>query len=400
MSRQENQSSATAHSGKSHELSPQHPRRRILFVTRTYEYGGAEKHLIQLIHSLLSPDLQISLLCLGADPYTERLESHLGVEVKKSEGEPASLFDWIRLLRSEEPEVAVFIYGWNSCFHWRAPFALWLTRIKRRFAIEHLFLTKEGTKGLLARTILRIMGPLNQTLSAAVFHKIICVSDNLRETLVKVNGFPARKMVTIRNGVALSEFAPNQNGGLGIRAKFGIGPDEFLLVCAARLSAQKGIDILVDAISLVLRNGVACKCIIVGDGPLREQLVRQVSELGLSDMIFFEGFQADVRPYLYAGSALVLTSHSEGLPLAILEALATGLPCIVTAVGGNREAVTHEVNGLVVPPDSVEAVSEAVSYLATHPQERARMSRMARAGACERFNIETSMAEIKQVVLG
>jgi len=149
----------------------------------------------------------------------------------------------------------------------------------------------------------------------------------------------------------------------------------------------------------VLREQVPCKCIIVGDGPLKQRLVEQASTAGLSAHVMFEGFHEDVRPYLQAGSAFILTSHREGLSLSILEAMACGLPAVVTNVGGNAEAVTDQVNGLVVSPGSVDSVADAISYLANHPEERARMSREARARACEYFDIEKAMAEIRQVIL-
>ena len=139
--------------------------------------------------------------------------------------------------------------------------------------------------------------------------------------------------------------------------------------------------------------------VILGDGPLRDQLLDQARELGLPGHVLFEGFQRDVRPYLRASSAFILTSNSEGLPLSILEAMACGLPCIVTDVGGNREAVIDQVNGLVVPPASAGAVANAISYLATHPQERAQMAKTARATVCELFNTDNRMAEIQRVIL-
>ena len=170
-------------------------------------------------------------------------------------------------------------------------------------------------------------------------------------------------------------------------------------MCTARLSEQKGIDILLQAMARALHNGVRCKCIIVGDGPLRDQLMEQAREMGLCGYVFFEGFQKDVRPYLQAGSAFILTSHREGLPLSILEAMACGLPCLVTEVGGNAEAVIDQIHGLVVPPGSVDAVADAISHLATHPDERARMSRAARSRVCEAFDIDVRMAEIKRLIL-
>jgi glycosyltransferase involved in cell wall biosynthesis len=137
----------------------------------------------------------------------------------------------------------------------------------------------------------------------------------------------------------------------------------------------------------------------VGDGPRKNQLLEQASSLGLAENVFFEGFHEDVRPYLQAGSAFILTSDTEGLPLSILEAMACGLPSIVTDVGGNAELITHRVHGLIVPRESVDEIADAISYLATHPEERAQMARMAREKACDAFDIEKAIAEIRQVIL-
>jgi glycosyltransferase involved in cell wall biosynthesis len=106
-----------------------------------------------------------------------------------------------------------------------------------------------------------------------------------------------------------------------------------------------------------------------------------------------------VKPYLCAGDVFTLTSYREGLPFAVLEAMACGLPCVVTNVGGNAEAVIQNSNGLVVNAGSVDEVVEAISFLMSHPEERAQMSRVARVRACEEFDIETRMAEIKRVIL-
>ena len=170
-------------------------------------------------------------------------------------------------------------------------------------------------------------------------------------------------------------------------------------MCVARLSEQKRIDILLQAIARVLHDGGSCKCVIVGDGPLREKLLEKASALGLSDSVTFAGFREDVGPYLKAGSAFVLTSDREGFPLSILEAMACGLPCIVTKVGGNSELVINRVNGLIVSPGSINEVADAISYLATHPQERAQMSGMAQSRVRQEFDIENQMAQLRRAIL-
>jgi len=187
--------------------------------------------------------------------------------------------------------------------------------------------------------------------SAYFCRKIICVSSAVREALVRDYRFPAGKTITIYNGVSVSKFVPSESGRAVVRARLGVSSDEFLLVCTARLSEVKSVDILLQAMARLLRDGVRCECIIVGDGPLREHLSDQALTLGLSGHLFFERFHEDVRPYLQAATAFVLTSRAEGLPLSVLEAMACGLPCVVTDVGGNAEAITHQVDGLVVPAD-------------------------------------------------
>jgi glycosyltransferase involved in cell wall biosynthesis len=132
---------------------------------------------------------------------------------------------------------------------------------------------------------------------------------------------------------------------------------------------------------------------------MRDELITQAQALGLSSVVRFEGFQSDVRPYLQSASAFILTSYMEGLPLSVLEAMACGLPCIVTDVGGNAEAVADDVVGFVIPPGSVDEAARAIVFLATHPMERATMSRMARQRVCRSFDIETRMQELIRTIL-
>jgi glycosyltransferase involved in cell wall biosynthesis len=409
-----------------------HARKKILFVTNTREYGGAERHLLELIRRLRGPEVQISILCLESDFFTERLESNLEAEIINCQKTPACLRDWVDLFRDLQSDVVVFVYNWFWTLPWMAAVGAWRAGIPRRLSIQHLLTPRTPLpEDLVAqvnawksfrRRLARLRGresrgrpswmrelplcvvaslstPLELKLSAYLCDKTICVSRALRESLVKEFGFPQWKVKTIYNGVSISQFIPPQGHKSPVRERLGIGQDEFVLVCVARLGEQKGIDILLQTIAQVIRSGVVCKCVIVGDGPLKNELLDLARELGLTGHVFFEGFREDVRPYLQAGSAFILTSHMEGLPLSILEAMACGLPSIVTDVGGNAEIITHGIHGLIVPRGSVDAGAEAITYLATHPQERGKMAQMARTRVCEAFDIEKSMAEIRRLIL-
>jgi glycosyltransferase involved in cell wall biosynthesis len=392
--------------GGRRELSSR-ARRKILFVTQTVEYGGLERHLLDMIRKFREVGDQAAILNLGPDLYTERLVGdEIGQVIVMSKSEHLSFSDWFHIFRRVRPDVVVFSCGWVWAFQWYAPLAAWLAGVRRRFSIQHLFpppvSRAEGKsvtdvlRRLIGRRTRRLMG---LRVSAFFCHKIICVSNSVRGALVNVYRFPASKTITIYNGVSVTKFVPPESDRDAVRPRLGIGTDEFLLVCAARLSDVKRVDILLTAMAQVLREGVQCKCVIVGDGPLRDQLSTQALSLGLAGSVFFEGFREDVRPYYQTADVFVLTSRLEGLPLSILQAMACGLPCIVTDVGGNAEAIQHHVHGLVVPPESANAVASAISYLATHPNERARMSKMARTTACQVFNIDNRIAEIASAIL-
>jgi glycosyltransferase involved in cell wall biosynthesis len=381
-------------------------RKKILFVIHSAQYGGLEKHVLYLVRRLLGSGAEISIFNQGPDFFTSHLEGteHAEVHVASNDAD-MSFWDWFRLFRSAKPDITVLSFGWIGSFPF-VSIAAWLAGVRRRIAIQQ-FLSPpppqvEGNS--LANRLRRRVGGRERRLAGYrvaswFFHRTICVSNAVRDSLVRDYGFSAKNMTTIYNCVSVSQFQPSASARAALRAKLHIGPDEFLLICSARLSEVKRVDILIDAIARLTREGIRYKCVIVGDGPLKDQLMAQTQELGLSGQVFFEGFQQDVRPYLQAGSAFVLASRAEGLPLAIVEAMACGLPCIVTDVGGNAEAVAHKISGLVVPSGSVEGIAAAISFLVANPQECAQMSRMARARACEIFDIEKSMAATERVIL-
>jgi glycosyltransferase involved in cell wall biosynthesis len=385
------------------------PDKKILFVVpKTTEFGGLERNLLDLLGRLEEPRLHPLIVCFDQDTISRHMDGgRQAPVVVKAAREAESLGGWLRMIQEARPDILVFIYTGIEVFPWQAHVAAWLAGVPRRFSMHRLVAhpPPPPVRGWSPRAILRrSIGSRARTLvrvgiSGHISSKTICVCDAVREVLVNAYRFPARKTITVLNGVSTSTFAPSKMGGRAVRARLGVAPEDFLLVCAARLTEAKGVEVLVQAVSRVVRQGISCRCIILGEGPLQEKLRQQVNSLGLSDYVSFDGFQRDVRPYLQAGSAFVLTSYVEGLPFSVLEAMACGLPCIVTDVGGNPEAVKDQVAGLVVPPASVEAAADAILYLATHPEERARMGAKARETACLSFDIDNRIKELKRVML-
>ena len=179
--------------------------------------------------------------------------------------DPSSFWRWFRLFRRVQPDVVVSSCGWYRAFR-LAPVAAWLAGVRKRFTIQHLAPPSPSwaKPGSLKSTLRRFVGgnPRRATavrLSAYFCQKTICVSNAVRDSLVRDYLFPADRAVTIYNGISISKFIPSENNKADVRTELSIRPDEFLLVCAARLNEVKRIDILLQALAQLSRDGIRCK---------------------------------------------------------------------------------------------------------------------------------------------
>jgi glycosyltransferase involved in cell wall biosynthesis len=188
---------------------------------------------------------------------------------------------------------------------------------------------------------------------------LVTVSAELREKTLALET-PVRDIRVIPNGVDLEQFAP-QDAGLS-RSELGLPQDKRIIVYASRLAAAKGLSDLLVAFQMVLECRSDCLLILVGDGPYRQPLVRQVTELGLEDHVLLVGRKpyAEVAKWMNAGDVIVHPSLHEGSPLPIYEALACGKPVVASRVGGIPEIITSDAYGLLVPPSNPEALANAL----------------------------------------
>jgi glycosyltransferase involved in cell wall biosynthesis len=205
-----------------------------------------------------------------------------------------------------------------------------------------------------------------------------------------------RRIDVIPTGIDLARFEPRPRDR-DFRTVQGVGDTEPLLVCVGRLDRYKGHDHLVEAFAALIRERPRARLLLVGDGRFREALTVQVRSAGLSDRVRFTGALGDVRPALAAADVFVQASDEEGLPGAVLEAMAMGLPVVATDVGGTREAVDDGVTGLLVPPRDASALATAVRRLLDDPELGARFGSFARKRAAEAFSSERELALTEDV---
>lgn len=382
---------------------------RVLFVTKTWSRGGTEKHLVDLMARLEVSCVECIVLCMESDLYSEFVKDQQNVTVRKFDGKPpVSVLPYWLLFRRYRPDTILFVNGWLGLFPWYAYLAARLCGAKRVLALEQLLadspekVVGSGLWNALRRSIghfARVKWRIK--LAELLTHKTIAVSDAVRDKLMQEYDYSSARTVTIRNGVDLQRYSRSRSPGVPSKKnELGLADSDPIVLCISNLNAQKRIDVLLDAFCIVSKSHPRAKCVILGTGPLEPVLRTKTLELNLADKVMFKGYVSDVRSYLEMADLFVMSSDKEGLPLSLGEAMAYGVPCVATDVGGNKEIVSHGQTGLLVKSGSPAPLAEAIVYLLAHPEERIRMGINACRRVHEHFNIEDSMSRLKRVLLG
>jgi glycosyltransferase involved in cell wall biosynthesis len=219
-------------------------------------------------------------------------------------------------------------------------------------------------------------------------NKVLTVSAPFRDQLVAF-GVGRGRIEIIHNAIAAGWGAGARHAeeAAGLRASMGIADSRKVVLIVGRLSREKDHLTLVEAISR-LRSTVAAQLVIVGDGPERGRIEERVRQLGLGEYVTFTGQQSSAEPWYGIADVAVLSSLSEGSPNALLEAMATDVPVVATAVGGVPEIVTHEESALLINPGDAESMSAALARLLTEPELAERLKKRGHELILERHEPE------------
>jgi glycosyltransferase involved in cell wall biosynthesis/peptidoglycan/xylan/chitin deacetylase (PgdA/CDA1 family) len=229
-------------------------------------------------------------------------------------------------------------------------------------------------------------------LAIPAFHSIVSVSETVRDVITGITR-RSRELVTIPNGIDETRFTPNEHPHSDQERT----TRDLIIGTVARLSPEKGIDRLVDAFASLARDGARCCLVIVGTGPEERRLVEQVNRLGIAKRVSFYGYCSRVDEVLRGLDVFVLPSLTEGIPLALLEAMAAGLPVVASAVGGVPEVVEDGVSGRLVPADDRDSLRASLDDLLQDSRQRARLGRSARARVRERFSLSSMAASYREL---
>lgn len=227
--------------------------------------------------------------------------------------------------------------------------------------------------------------------------KIIAVSEQIKDDLER-SGIRKSKISVIQNAVQTTHKAENyEENRRKKRLDLIIKDEEFIVGYVGRLSEEKGVRYLIEAGMLLMETGMPCKILIIGDGPKTKELEDMVKMKGFEGKIIFTGFQTNVDEWMPALDIFVLPSLTEGTPMALLEAMAFGLPVVASDVGGIPEIIDSGENGILVPAANPDKIEEAISTICKDNYFRTKLSEMAKKTIRSKFNINEWVKKIESV---
>ncbi len=261
--------------------------------------------------------------------------------------------------------------------------------------------------------------PLTQWAGRATWplqRQVVAVSSGVAESVRRNTGGKV-PVQTVRNGVDVAAFIPDEESARAVRRRWEIAPEAPIIGTVAVFRGQKQLHHWLQVARRIHEERPVTRFLVVGHGPLYDDLNAYRRALDLEDVVHFAGFQTDVKPFLSAMDCYMMTSIIEGLPIAMLEAMSMQLPVLTTAVGGIPEVVQEGVSGRLIPlrvdeRDTArfmqrteshfdETVSDTEAFVAAalplidHPEQRLRMGRAARATIETRFSMQRMTRELE-----
>jgi L-malate glycosyltransferase len=374
------------------DLSPEsatpEPRRKVFFLLDSLNVGGTEVQAVELALRLPSSRYEVTLGCLHAQgQLQERLRGSAVVveefRPKRGIDSPSGVYQLLRLaafLRTEKFAIVHTHDLWSNLMGVPAARLAGVAAIvSSQRDLSHL----EWYQGTRRRWLRRI-----QRLS----HVVLANATPIRDALIAEDRFPTGKLRVIHNGVDTERF----QRGEGDRGRLfpGAGKGKLVVLVGNMHSDVKGHPWLIAAAPAVKREFPGTQFVLVGDGAERPVFEEQVRALGMEKSFLFLGRRDDIPDILASCDIAVLPSKAEGLPNAVLEYMAAGLPCVVTRVGGNAELVQDGVTGLLVPAQDAEGLSAALLRLLRDPELARQIAANGHQFATNGFSFERLVQEV------
>lgn len=362
----------------------------IAHVIYRLQAGGMENGLVNLLNELPAGRYRHAVVCITeSTDFADRIrrkDVSIHALHKRPGKDPGVYFRFWRLLRSLRPAVV----------HTRNLGALDLAPVAALAGVPYRIHGEHGWDAADAQGESRKYRWLRKLCNPAVT-QYVAVSRDIERWLHTAIGVPAGKVQRICNGVDTGLFRPD-GPAAGLFGVPPAGTDPPVVVgTVGRLDPIKGLDVLVEAVSELIRRDPSVRArlrlVIVGDGPLFGEVSEQLRESGLGDVALLAGRRDDVPAVYRDMDVFVLASRNEGICNTLLEAMASGLPAVATRVGGNVELVDDGATGRLVRPGDANELAESIMAYIDNADLRERHGAAARKRAVENFDLHGMISD-------
>lgn len=365
---------------------------RILHVLDSLANGGLENGVLNLIHHMDGGQFEHSICTVRTQgvnasrvPAGRVQLLHLG----KRKGSRFQLAELRRAIRENQPDI-VHSRNWGAI---EAVVAVRLNGRCKAIHSEHGFEAGVSGREPFRRRAFR-------RLAFELANRVLCVSKQLRDFHARQTGFSAGRITVIHNGVDSQRFHPDPAARARVRKEFGIGENEFVIGCVGNLLPVKDHRTLFEALRQLGESANGWRLLVAGEGPERPKLEQLTRPLSLRVRISLPGTINNVPELLNAFDAYVLPSANEGISNSLLEAMATGLPVIVSDVGGNPEVVEDRISGMLFPVGDEARLGEHLLRLHAHSRLRGELGKAARLRVREQFSIDSMVRNYELLYRG
>lgn len=362
----------------------------LLHLVSTFEVKTDTKWLVQVARYLDRRQYRMSVACFHGDgPIRDQLED-LGIRTHNLEApderDPRAILRARRLIDD----------GAYDIVHTHLLRADLIGGVAARWAGVPVILSTVYAMGSMSRAKKRLSDPVLDAACARLPKHVLAVSDAVRKDCVDRLHIPDDRVSVIRTGIDPPEKI-DPVAGKWQRKAWGVDEGAPLIVSVSRLAREKGIEVLIEAAVRVNARRPDARIVVVGEGPDRKELQSQIEERGLDGVVILAGFHSDVWSALAAADVFCLASHSEGMPSALLEAMAASKPIVATAVGGVPEAIVDGLSGRLVRAGDSTGLAEALLAMIGNRADALRMGHAARRAMDERFHARTVVARYGQL---
>ena len=370
---------------------------KIAYILTPISFGGSERVSLNYLKHADRDSFDIYPILLTRpweqDPFFAREISNLGYSYVNVSVAMRASRDPLRVLRAF---TKIFLYARKNSFdliHTHGYFADICGLTVARFLRVPSISTCHGYIGTDAK--LRFYNRLD-VVALRLSRRVFCVSSEISNLLIEC-GIPIHNIRVIRNAVEVNCKGERvKTLREATRRIFGIRDTEILLGFSGRLSVEKGIPVLLEALAALIYEGLPVKLMIIGDGSERSNIDNLVTSKGLKERVVFTGFREDAQELLSALDFFILPSFTEGTPMALLEAMAWGLPVVATAVGEIPAIVSTGKNGILVLPGKADEIVHAIINLLKNQELKERISHAAYATIESQFGLTQWVQEVER----